>query len=97
MTDRPTPPPTATTDESIGRPQDWREGRYQKPGQPLEASVNDPTESAGGEPEDTFGTQTPPRPARQPPPIESAPPKVPGRRAVTFEDYTDIPAPPDKG
>jgi hypothetical protein len=28
-----------TTDESIGRPGPWREGRYQKSGQPLEDSV----------------------------------------------------------
>jgi hypothetical protein len=28
-----------TTDESIGRPGPWREGRYQRLGQPLEASV----------------------------------------------------------
>jgi hypothetical protein len=30
---------TTTTDESIGRPGPWREGRYQKSGQPVDASV----------------------------------------------------------
>jgi hypothetical protein len=29
----------ATSDESIGRPGPWREGRYQKSGQPLADSV----------------------------------------------------------
>jgi hypothetical protein len=29
----------ATTDESIGRPPVWREGRYEKPGMPKDVSV----------------------------------------------------------
>ncbi|MHB8721332.1 MAG: hypothetical protein ACYDAH_08020 [Steroidobacteraceae bacterium] len=28
-----------TSDESIGRPTQWREGRYEKDGKPLEPSV----------------------------------------------------------
>lgn len=33
-----------TSDESIGRPREWREGRYQQPGKPLDQSVNDPAQ-----------------------------------------------------
>jgi hypothetical protein len=32
----------ATTDEDIGRPGPWREGRYQKPGDPPDQSVQTP-------------------------------------------------------
>ena len=34
-----------SSDESIGRPGEWREGRYQQPGKPVERSVKDPQES----------------------------------------------------
>jgi hypothetical protein len=27
---------TGTSDESIGRPDEWREGRYQQPGKPVD-------------------------------------------------------------
>jgi hypothetical protein len=32
----------ATTGEAIGRPEPWGEGRYQKPGQSVDASVRTP-------------------------------------------------------
>jgi hypothetical protein len=32
----------AKPDEDIGRPQPWSEGRYQKPGKPVEVSVRTP-------------------------------------------------------
>jgi hypothetical protein len=35
-------PPTGSTDESIGRPSDWREGRYQRSGEPVDQSVKTP-------------------------------------------------------
>ena len=31
--------PKGTSDESIGRPAEWREGRYEQPGKPLEEGV----------------------------------------------------------
>jgi hypothetical protein len=36
------PPDEASTDEDIGRPGPWREGRYQKSGQPPDQSVRTP-------------------------------------------------------
>jgi hypothetical protein len=33
-----------SSDESIGRPAPWREGRYQQPGKPLAPSVVAPTD-----------------------------------------------------
>lgn len=30
-----------TSDEAIGRPKEWREGRYQQPGKPADVSVKD--------------------------------------------------------
>ena len=48
-------PANGTSDESIGRPSVWREGRYQKAGIPLEPSVvKKPKEGAG--PPDTPST-----------------------------------------
>jgi hypothetical protein len=37
--------PTGSTDESIGRPGTWREGRYQRGGAPVDQSVNQPSQS----------------------------------------------------
>lgn len=31
---------TGSSDESIGRPKEWREGRYQQPGKPVDKSVS---------------------------------------------------------
>jgi hypothetical protein len=31
-----------SSDESIGRPKQWREGRYQQPGKPVDESVTTP-------------------------------------------------------
>ncbi len=49
----------ASTDEAIGRPADWREGRYQQKGARVDQSVNKPSQT-DDEPHDTVGTQTPP-------------------------------------
>ncbi|MGA2398987.1 MAG: hypothetical protein ABSG30_13100 [Steroidobacteraceae bacterium] len=35
---------TGSTDESIGRPGNWREGRYQRSGALVDQSVNDPSQ-----------------------------------------------------
>ncbi len=35
-----------TSDEAIGRPKEWREGRYQQPGKPVDDTVD--TESNPG-------------------------------------------------
>jgi hypothetical protein len=32
-----------TSDESIGRPDEWREGRYQQPDKPVDRSVRAPS------------------------------------------------------
>ena len=32
-----------SSDEAIGRPEDWREGRYQQPGKPVNDTVRAPT------------------------------------------------------
>jgi len=45
-----------TTDEDIGRPGPWREGRYQKGGQPLDQSVRTP---AGTSPNPDVPVSTP--------------------------------------
>ena len=34
-----------SSDESIGRPKEWREGRYQQPGKPVDRSVITPADS----------------------------------------------------
>jgi hypothetical protein len=31
-----------SSDESIGRPKQWREGRYEQPGKPVDQSVKKP-------------------------------------------------------
>jgi hypothetical protein len=40
------PAKTGSTDESIGRPGNWREGRYQRAGARVDQSVNQPGQSA---------------------------------------------------
>ena len=72
-----------SSDQSIGRPGNWREGRYQQRGEPIDQSVNKPSESTA-EPHDTVGTQTPPATGRdnaatRQPPKDQAP--------VTRKDY----------
>jgi hypothetical protein len=37
---------TGSTDESIGRPENWREGRYQRDGADVDQAVNQPSQSA---------------------------------------------------
>lgn len=39
-----------STDEAIGRPKEWREGRYQQPGKTVDKSVSDDPQT-GSEPE----------------------------------------------
>jgi hypothetical protein len=34
-----------SSDEAIGRPKQWREGRYQQPGKPVEDTVETGTET----------------------------------------------------
>jgi hypothetical protein len=34
-----------TSDEGIGRPKEWREGRYQQPGKPVDDTVETGTET----------------------------------------------------
>jgi hypothetical protein len=36
---------TGSTDESIGRPGNWREGRYQRSGARVDQTVNQPSQS----------------------------------------------------
>lgn len=76
-------PPSGSTDESIGRPSGWREGRYQQSGAPVDQSVNRPSQT-DDEPHDTVGTQTPPASSRanrpKSPPAEQLKP-------VTLRDY----------
>jgi hypothetical protein len=47
--------PTGTSDEEIGRPAEWREGRYEQAGKPIDQSVNDPSQDADKAP-DTLST-----------------------------------------
>jgi hypothetical protein len=74
---------TGSTDESIGRPANWREGRYQRSGAPVDQSVNQPSQT-DDEPHDTVGTQTPPASSRanRPKPL---PPEQ--QKPVTLRDY----------
>jgi hypothetical protein len=37
-----------SSDESIGRPSEWREGRYQQPGKPVGDTVRIPDEARQG-------------------------------------------------
>jgi len=73
----------ATSDQAIGRPRNWREGRYQQPGQPIDQSVNKPSET-DDQPHDTVGTQTPPATGRG---NTSKGPPVKGNPTVTRKDY----------
>ena len=72
-----------SSDESIGRPANWREGRYQRSGTRVDESVNQPSQT-GDAPHDTVGTQTPPASSRanrpKSPPAERLKP-------VTLRDY----------
>ena len=43
-------------DESIGRPEEWREGRYEKPGAPVDRSVRKPP-GEGNAPPDAKSTK----------------------------------------
>jgi hypothetical protein len=72
-----------TPDESIGRPEEWREDRYEIPGKPVDQSVNNPAQREG-EPLDTFGTQTPPHAE---PASDTKNRRDPRDRPVTLEDY----------
>jgi hypothetical protein len=78
-------PPRTTADESIGRPQDWQEGRYQRSGDREDEMVNDPEQTTSA-PEDPMGSQTPPR---RPGPLRTDTPPPPDERPVTLDDYTD--------
>jgi hypothetical protein len=42
--------PSGSTDESIGRPAGWREGRYQRSGAPVDQSVTPPASSRANRP-----------------------------------------------
>jgi hypothetical protein len=39
---------TGSTDEDVGRPGPWKEGRYQRPGEPVEQSVRTPPKTSPG-------------------------------------------------
>jgi hypothetical protein len=74
------PKDQGTTDESIGRPGPWREGRYQRRGQSLEDSV---------EPDQPLDSK---RPLDAP----TAPqiPEGPVSTAVHLDEYTSVAAKP---
>jgi hypothetical protein len=76
---------TGSSDESIGRPENWREGRYQRSGARVDLSVNQPSET-DDQPHDTVDTQTPPASPRanrpKPAPAEQ-------QKPVTLRDYGD--------
>lgn len=72
-----------SSDQSIGRPEAWREGRYQRKGERVDASVNQPSQTAA-EPHDTVGTQTPPATGTANKP--KAPPAQ-DEKPVTLKDY----------
>ncbi|MDP9012234.1 MAG: hypothetical protein M3O41_06190 [Pseudomonadota bacterium] len=44
-----------SSDESIGRPEEWREGRYEQPGKPVDQSVKKPPRGEDSPP-DTLST-----------------------------------------
>jgi hypothetical protein len=44
-----------SSDESIGRPKEWREGRYEQPGKPVDSSVRKPRQK-DDTPPDTIST-----------------------------------------
>jgi hypothetical protein len=61
--------PKGSSDEAIGRPKAWREGRYQEPGKPVDRSVITP---AGGENHDTVSTPVTRKDYEQAPPADRA-------------------------
>ena len=75
--------PKGSSDEAIGRPSEWREGRFQQRGGALDQSVNKPSE-ANAEPHDTVGTQTPPATGKNN--AETGRPPQ-GQAPVTRKDY----------
>jgi hypothetical protein len=77
------PPAAGSTDESIGRPATWREGRYQRSGAPVDQSVNQPSQTDDA-PHDTVGTQTPPASSRANRPKS---PPAERQKPVTLRDY----------
>ena len=72
-----------STDETIGRPPSWREGRYQRRGAPVDQSVNQPSQTDDA-PHDTVGTQTPPTTGRDNRPKS---PPAEQQKPVTLRDY----------
>ena len=75
--------PGGSTDQSIGRPGNWREGRYQRSGARVDQAVNQPSQTDDA-PHDTVGTQTPPASPRANRP-KSPPPEQ--QKPVTLRDY----------
>jgi hypothetical protein len=71
--------PTGSTDQAIGRPGNWREGRYQRSGARIDQSVNQPSQTEH-EPDATVGTQTSRATRPKSPPAEQLKP-------VTLRDY----------
>ncbi len=47
--------PKGSADEAIGRPQEWRENRYQQPGKPIDQSVKNKPGNQDA-PKDTVST-----------------------------------------
>ncbi|GAC1305555.1 MAG: hypothetical protein NVSMB10_09570 [Steroidobacteraceae bacterium] len=45
--------PKGTTDEAIGRPSEWREGRYEEAGKTTQKTVNDPAQREEKAPDTT--------------------------------------------
>ena len=45
-----------SSDESIGRPKQWREGRYQQPGKPVDQSVITPDDEKDRSADDPIST-----------------------------------------
>jgi hypothetical protein len=89
MSDSKAGSPKGSSDEAIGRPKEWREGRYQQNDKPVDQSVNNPSQTSD-EPHDTVGTQTPPntesgREAKKTP--------DPRERPVTRQDYENLDPP----
>ena len=74
---------TVSGEEAIGRPDQWREGRYERPGAPIDQAVNKPSET-DDEPHDTVGTQTPPATGSK---NAAKPHPAKGRQTVTLKDY----------
>ena len=87
MSDTKVESPKGSSDEAIGRPKEWREGRYQQADKPVDPSVNDPSQTSD-EPHDTVGTQTPPNTTVRGRDRKKA--HDPRDRPVTREDYEDL-------